>query len=86
MDKIYFDIPVELKNPLEEKIAEAFQVYDHNNVNMIDGRDVGAVLRSLGCVPSENEIEAIVKATEFPGPSRSRSFIKFYAAFEDNAL
>lgn len=66
-DDSFFDIPVELKNDLDRKIASAFNVYDHGRNLMIDGLDVGQILRSLGCVPSELEIKQIVKATEFEG-------------------
>lgn len=67
MDDSFFDIPVELKNDLDRKIASAFNVYDHNRNLMIEDSDVGAILRSMGCVLSENEIKSIVKATEFEG-------------------
>lgn len=74
----YFDIAVELKNPLEEKIAEAFQVYDHDNVKIVDARDVGAIVRSLGCVPTEDDIqELIVKKTEFANQPGNIPLSKF---------
>lgn len=66
MTEVYFDIPVEVTNQLERKIAEAFQVYDYNNVDMVNARDIGAIVRSLGCVPTENDIQDLVKKTEFP--------------------
>lgn len=78
MADIYFDIPVEIKNPLEQRVADAFQIYDHRSVNMIDARDVGAVLRSLGCVPTEAEIQDVVKKTEFekhPGDVHLSNFM-----------
>lgn len=61
----YFDIPVKINNPLEQRIFEAFCVYDHNAVNMVDGRDIGAVVRSLGCIPTEAEVQEIIRQTEF---------------------
>lgn len=65
MEEIYFDIPFEITDVLETRIAEAFQVYDHNNVNMVEAQDVGSIIRSLGCVPSEDDIRNIVRTTEF---------------------
>lgn len=76
--EIYFDIPVEITNPLEQRIAVAFLIYDHRAVNMIDSKDVGAVLRSLGCVPTEAEICEVVKKTEFydhPGDVHLSNFL-----------
>lgn len=64
--EVYFDIPVEITDPFEKKIFEAFTIYDHRNVNMVDAKDVGAILRSLGCVPSEEQIQKIIEQTEFP--------------------
>lgn len=65
-DAIYFDIPINITSPLEKKIAKVFAAFDHNAVNMVHARDVGAILRFLGCVPTEKEVEEIVKKTEFP--------------------
>lgn len=55
-----------------------FFAYDHNAVNMIDKFDVGAVLRSLGCVPTEKDIEEIVEKAEFfnhPGDIHITNFM-----------
>lgn len=65
MDDSFFDIPVELKNDFDRKIASAFSVYDHGRNLMIEALDVGQIIRSLGCVPSEEEINKIIKSTEF---------------------
>lgn len=65
-NEVYFDIPVEIADPLEKRIADAFMIYDHNNVNMVDARDVPTIIRFLGCVPTEDEIKDIIKHTEFP--------------------
>lgn len=64
-EEIYFDIPVKITNPLEKRIFEAFKIYDHDNHNMVDAREVGSILRSLGCVPTESEIKEIVQQTQF---------------------
>lgn len=65
MDDSFFDISVELKNDLDKRIASAFNVYDHGRNLMIDDLDVGNILRSMGCVPTESEINEIIKETEF---------------------
>lgn len=65
MNEVYFDIPVKIISLLDQRIADAFSVYDHRAVNMVDERDVGAIIRSLGCAPTEIEIQEIIKKTEF---------------------
>lgn len=64
--EVYFDIPVEITDPFEQRIFEAFTIYDHNNVNMVEAEDIAAIVRSLGCVPSQQEIQEIIQQTEFP--------------------
>jgi Ca2+-binding EF-hand superfamily protein len=65
-EEVYFDIPVDISNPLEQRIYDAFTVYDHRNINMVDGMDVGNILRFLGCAPTEEDVKEIVSKTEFP--------------------
>lgn len=77
MERAYFDIPFELTNPFDKRIAETFLLFDRNSVNMIDEKDVGAVLRSLGCVPSEADVKEIVKKTEFPDHPGNIHLTKF---------
>ena len=66
MDQDFFEIPVEIRTDFDRKIAQAFLIFDHNNVKMIDSRDVGAILRFIGCVPNEKEVASIIKETEIP--------------------
>lgn len=49
---------------MEKKIADAFLIFDHQGNKTVDVREVGTILRYLGCVPSENEINEIVSMTE----------------------
>lgn len=65
MEDTFFDIPVEIKSEFDEKIADVFRIYDHQNNNMINGENLGTILQTLGCVPTEKEIEEIIKETEF---------------------
>lgn len=75
----YFDIPYEITNPLEQRIAEVFLAYDHNAVNIIDKSDVGTVLRCLGCVPTTKDVNDIVEKTEFPSHPGEIHITKFMA-------
>ncbi|EDW91294.1 dynein regulatory complex protein 8 [Drosophila yakuba] len=64
------EIGVTLNNELEEKISEAFCIFDTHGDKYIDSRNVGNVLRFLGCVPTEKEVENVIKATDsvdYPG-------------------
>ncbi|KAH8358058.1 hypothetical protein KR084_001521, partial [Drosophila pseudotakahashii] len=69
---------VTLNNELETKISEAFCIFDTHGDKYIDTRNVGNVLRFLGCVPTEKEVEEVIKATEstdYPGETHIIKFI-----------
>ncbi|XP_077283767.1 dynein regulatory complex protein 8 [Arctopsyche grandis] len=53
-----------INNDLEKKIADAFEVFDHSGKQTVDVREIGTILRSLGCCPSEAEIQEVLLATE----------------------
>ena len=48
----------------EKKIVSAFKIFDHENNNTIDVREVGTVIRSLGLIPSEAELHEIISECE----------------------
>lgn len=76
--EVYFDIPVEINSPHEKRIFQAFSIYDFDNHNMVDARDIAAIIRSLGCVPMEEEIQEIIRQTEFshhPGEIHLSNFM-----------
>ncbi|PSN51278.1 hypothetical protein C0J52_05314 [Blattella germanica] len=49
---------------LDKKIIEAFLIFDHSSSNTVDVREVGTIIRSLGCCPSEAEIQEILVDVE----------------------
>ncbi|KAF9793857.1 hypothetical protein SFRURICE_007388 [Spodoptera frugiperda] len=51
-------------NDLEKKIIEAFEVFDHSGKQVVDVREIGTILRSLGCCPTEAEVQEVILATE----------------------
>lgn len=59
-----FNVVVDINTDLEKKIIDAFLIFDHQGNKTVDVREVGTILRYLGCVPSENEINEIVSMTE----------------------
>ncbi|KAM7343189.1 dynein regulatory complex protein 8-like isoform 1-T1 [Cochliomyia hominivorax] len=58
------EMPIQISNELEKRISDAFCIFDHHGDKTIDVREVGTVLRFLGCVPTEQEINEIITATE----------------------
>ncbi|XP_055845202.1 dynein regulatory complex protein 8 isoform X2 [Episyrphus balteatus] len=60
-----FENPVIISNDLEKRIAEAFSMFDHIGNKTVDVREVGTILRFLGCTPTEQDINEIISATEF---------------------
>ncbi|XP_013145572.1 PREDICTED: EF-hand calcium-binding domain-containing protein 2 isoform X2 [Papilio polytes] len=43
---------------------EAFEVFDHSGKQVVDVREIGTILRSLGCCPTEAEVQEVILATE----------------------
>lgn len=41
---------------LHKNIKEAFEASDRESKNTVGGREIGTIVRSLGCCPSEGEI------------------------------
>ncbi|XP_070068425.1 dynein regulatory complex protein 8 isoform X2 [Drosophila takahashii] len=72
------EVGITLNNELETQISEAFCIFDTHGDKYIDTRNVGNVLRFLGCVPTEKEVEEVIKATEstdYPGETHIIKFI-----------
>lgn len=53
-----------LANDLEKRVADAFSVFDHAATEAIDSREVGTILRGLGCCPTEREIQEVTVKVE----------------------
>lgn len=70
-------IPVNITNDLERRIAEAFQIFDHHCNKTVDVREIGSIIRYLGCVPDENELNEIISATELEDSSGVVHLSKF---------
>ncbi|KAF2882589.1 hypothetical protein ILUMI_23606 [Ignelater luminosus] len=82
MEEEIEDIPVPINNELERRIADAFEIFDHGGNKTIDVREVGTVVRALGCCPSEAEIQEILVAIEdpaFPGSVHLSKFLPHVA-------
>lgn len=66
-----------MNNDLEKRISDAFCVFDHHGDKFIDVREVGTVLRLLGCVPTEEEVNEVISATESEETSGEVHLTKF---------
>ncbi|XP_042557180.1 dynein regulatory complex protein 8 [Dipodomys spectabilis] len=60
-----------------KKIKEAFEVFDHELNNMVDVREIGTIIRSLGCCPSEGELQDLIAEVEEEEPTGYIRFEKF---------
>lgn len=68
---------VPINNDLERRIADAFEVFDHAGNKTVDVREVGTIVRSLGCCPSEAEVQEMLVAMEDPATPGNVHLIKF---------
>ncbi|KAL3278532.1 hypothetical protein HHI36_024236 [Cryptolaemus montrouzieri] len=74
------DLTVTLNNDLERKIAEAFLIFDHAGNKTVDAREIPTIVRSLGCCPTEAEIQEIIVANEdqeSPGNVHLSDFLSY---------
>jgi len=63
---------------LRTKVHEAFRVFDHENNNTVDVREVGTIIRSLGFCPSEAELQEVLRDMEDPQAMGYILFDRFY--------
>ncbi|XP_054284113.1 dynein regulatory complex protein 8-like isoform X2 [Macrosteles quadrilineatus] len=71
------NVDVAITNDLERRIAEAFEVFDHGGNKTVDVREVGTIIRSLGCCPSEAEVQEIIVRVEDQETSGSVTLANF---------
>lgn len=44
---------------LQKRLCDAFDVFDSGKINQIDVRHLGTIIRALGCVVTEAELQEI---------------------------
>uniref|UniRef100_A0A8C3PKS6 EF-hand calcium binding domain 2 n=1 Tax=Calidris pygmaea TaxID=425635 RepID=A0A8C3PKS6_9CHAR len=54
---------------IEKKIMEAFEVFDHECNKTVDVREIGSIVRSLGCFPTEAELHELLAKVEEEEPT-----------------
>ncbi|KAI5610904.1 EF-hand calcium-binding domain-containing protein 2, partial [Silurus asotus] len=65
-------------SPLHRRISSAFDVFDHESNHTVDVREIGTIIRSLGCFPTEAELHDViaeVKEEEASGFIRFEKFL-----------
>ena len=67
-----------LSEEIQEKIRQAFLVFDHENNNTVDAREIGTIIRSLGYCPSEAELQEALRDMEDPQQMGFIQFDRFY--------
>ncbi|KAF5304617.1 hypothetical protein FQR65_LT07899 [Abscondita terminalis] len=58
------DLPVTISNDLERHVSEVFLLFDTTHTKTIEPKEVGTVMRALGCCPSLEEIKEFTKQCE----------------------
>ncbi|KAM4787482.1 dynein regulatory complex protein 8 isoform 2-T2 [Cyanocitta cristata] len=53
---------------IEKKITEAFEVFDRESNKTVDVREIGCIVRSLGCFPNEAEVQELLAQIEVEEP------------------
>ncbi|MCJ8737267.1 hypothetical protein PDJAM_G00021890 [Pangasius djambal] len=56
------------------RISAAFDVFDHETNHTVDIREIGTIIRSLGCFPTEAELHDIIAEIE---EEETSGFIRF---------
>merc|ERR1711976_536822 len=62
---------------IQKKITDAFDIFDHEANKTVDVREVGTIIRSLGCCPSEAELHDMLAEIEEEEPTGYIRFEKF---------
>ncbi|XP_002740446.1 dynein regulatory complex protein 8-like [Saccoglossus kowalevskii] len=54
---------------IQKKVNEAFDIFDHESNKTVDVREVGTIIRSLGCCPTEGELHDLLAEMEEEEPT-----------------
>ncbi|XP_062379182.1 dynein regulatory complex protein 8 [Sardina pilchardus] len=62
---------------VHKKISDAFDLFDHEFNKTVDVREIGTIIRSLGCFPSEVELHDVISEAEDEEPMGYIRFERF---------
>ncbi|XP_004605586.1 dynein regulatory complex protein 8 isoform X2 [Sorex araneus] len=71
------DVPDTVLAEYQKKVKEAFEVFDHEENGTVDVREIGTIVRSLGCCPSEGELQDLLAEVEEEEPTGYIRYEKF---------
>jgi Ca2+-binding EF-hand superfamily protein len=63
---------------LPPRIEDAFDIFDHEQNKTVDAREIGTIIRSLGCYPSESELQDMLQEIEEEEPTGFVTYEKFH--------
>lgn len=59
------DVPKKEADPvladINRRIEEAFDIFDHEHSKTVDVRELGTIIRSLGCYPAESDLQDMIQ-------------------------
>ncbi|KAK2181804.1 hypothetical protein NP493_375g01066 [Ridgeia piscesae] len=62
---------------IQSRISGAFDIFDHEGNKTVDVREIGTIIRSLGCCPSEEDLHDLLTEIEEEEPTGYIRFEKF---------
>ncbi|XP_070577862.1 dynein regulatory complex protein 8-like [Ptychodera flava] len=68
---------------VQKKITDAFDIFDHDSNKTVDVREVGTIIRSLGCCPTEGELHDLLADMEEEEPTGYIRFDQFMPTMRD---
>ncbi|KAI0241896.1 Dynein regulatory complex protein 8 [Lamellibrachia satsuma] len=51
---------------IQSRISAAFDIFDHEGNKTVDVREIGTIIRSLGCCPSEEDLHDLLAEVNVP--------------------
>lgn len=79
----FLDIPIKIKNNLEQRMFDIFSLYDFIGNSMVDNKCIPKILRFLGCAPTEAELMEFIKECEFLDIQGSVHVMQFMKVLND---
>ena len=62
---------------MQKRIRDSFDIFDHEGNKTVDVREIGTIVRSLNCCPTEGELNDILAVVEEEEPTGYIRYEKF---------
>ncbi|EDV19639.1 EF-hand calcium-binding domain-containing protein 2 [Trichoplax sp. H2] len=66
-----------LRAEIQKRVYDAFSIFDHEGNKTVDVREIGTIIRSLNCCPSEGELNDMITEMEEEEPTGYIKYEKF---------